>query len=150
MKISPFIFIGDANDCFDNELNLLKEEPFKFLMLVVSNELKMLLMIKGKPYNLHAQGLKKYMEDEELKEIIVHGGGCINFDPNINYSNVSIFSYAFKGIDREEVSRFLKSIWPSMEVDTSEAYPIDKEKNKETYHRVYTLEEVIKEASVQV
>jgi hypothetical protein len=150
MTYTPLILIGEAKNCFDDKYSLTKKEIFKYLMVAQNGkQLQMLLTVKDKPYELHAQALLSHMEDNKLSEIIVHGGGLINFGQYQYMEFVSLInsSYAFDGVAIPEVTSFLMSVWSSIkEIDVGDAIPVNP-KNISKYHRLYTLDEVIKEAN---
>lgn len=143
---SPIILVGKAQNHFDYKLNLLKPVTFKYLLVkeVKRNEWQMLLMVKDEEFDLDADALLWHMQDNGLLEIIVHGGGYLDFSHDMHFASISEFSIGFKSSVLSEAVSFLRKIWISIKsVNTSLASDISEDDIK-AYHKIYTLDEVRK------
>jgi hypothetical protein len=85
------------------------------------------------------------MEDNGLMYTEVHGGGYLQFceDGSIEVSGLS---YAFKSVIPEEIILYIRQVWPSAKIYTSEVEYLSNA-DLVHYHRVYSLDEVTLEAS---
>jgi hypothetical protein len=145
MLNKQLILIGEAENYFDEYCELLMKGVFKFLLINDKDRVpQILLMIKGKPFDLHAQALLQHMQDSGLTDIEVHGGGDLHFFDNGSIS-ASELSDAFKSVIPEELIECSRQIWPSKKMYTTD---VDYLSNADfgKYHRLYSLDEVIAEA----
>ena len=145
MKYKPLVLIGEAEKCFDEQYTLIREVDLKFLIIEEPNELpKLLCMLLDKPFRLHAQALKQYMEDQGISNIIVRGGGHIRF-----YDDGSIgafgTSFEFKSAAPEQLESCIAAIWPSANVNTDDLEHLPDHDFK-YYHRPYDIVQITEKA----
>ncbi len=121
--MEKLIFIGKTNELFVNGYPQ-KWENFKYLLIQESSEesVKMLLMKEGEPYKYHAEGLMSYMVDKNLSDIVVRGGGKIDFQPGGKEIGVLGKSYGFGTPAVHEIKEFIEQNWPHFTLVSIPAY----------------------------
>jgi hypothetical protein len=134
----PLVLIGDVDQYVDSNLQPIIEGKFlKFLMIKdsTSEQIQMLLMQENRPHEYHAQALLQHMDNNNLAEIMVNGGGKVVFSKtNLKFLGKS---YAFNPFNIEEVSEFCKNLWPDIPIQLRP----DGE-NTQTINKVYSRADV--------
>lgn len=117
------ILIGKTKELFVDGYPQ-KWEDLKYLLIQESSKesVKMLIMKEGEPYKYHAEGLMSYMEDKNLFDIIVRGGGKIDFQPGSKQISIRGKSYAFGTPAIDEIKKFIEDNWPKFFLTSIPSY----------------------------
>ena len=113
---NPLVLVGQGvRQYFNSKFQPTKILDLKFLIIKeVNNDfMQMLLMQMHNPHQLHGTALLEHMENNDISEIIVNGGGQVIFHPN---ESILFYgkSYVFGTPCQIELMKFCKTIWPSM------------------------------------
>ncbi len=113
-KEGQLILVGKAIKCFDSNLQPTVSNEYKFLIIKSPEDIlpQILVMEEFEPFVYHAQALLCYMEENNLNEVVVNGGGKINFYLNDLAYKIYGKSYSFDIPCVEEVSQISNQLWP--------------------------------------
>lgn len=130
------ILIKKATELFIDGF-VTKWQDFKYLLIKETSDgpIKMLLMVVNHPFEYHAEALMCFMEDKELSEVIVMGGGKIIFEPAGKEISIKGKSYAFGTPSEQGLKSFIEEAWPN-------AVLVDVPEYTESTIKVYSKEEV--------
>jgi hypothetical protein len=131
-KQNQIILLGQAQQLFDANLNPITQSgTFKYLILKdpASGVLQIMLFLVNRPFEFHAEGLQSYMNQNNLREITLNGGGkvVISASDKLKIMTFHDKSYAFGQPCPAEVVSLAKELWPEFEIDSSRINSYAKE-----------------------
>lgn len=139
------ILIGSAKDCFDADMQPIRQQSFKYIVVKDPNKdyIQILVMVMYLPFEYHAEALLNHMDENNIPEILVNGGGKLSITPGEScYFHGK--SYAFKHPWPEEIEQLQKDIWPNLKfLNNSES---SAQGNMSVSGKLYTRAQVKYEA----
>lgn len=136
---------GAAKDYFDKTGFLKEAKKFRYLFIFEKRKKhwQLLLSLPKQPHQYDAEDLLQYMIDNELDEIMVHGGGYVRLSLGMKYITYFDKSPIFKSCQPLELHKFSNRLNFNSDVYTQQVAPISSA-DENMYYRSYTLHDIQK------